>query len=106
MKKSDIIMSILSRTGEMYGLEIVDKSNGLIKRGTVYATLQRMKKRGLVTERSEPAPEGERGPERVKYALTPQGQEELDKSLEAREAEQTFLRLLQRTLLRWTGAAR
>jgi hypothetical protein len=41
------ILDLLSE-GPMYGLDLVKKSNGLLKRGTVYVLLGRMHDRGLV----------------------------------------------------------
>ena len=37
----------------MYGLELVDASEGELKRGTVYVTLGRMESKGLVSSRLE-----------------------------------------------------
>lgn len=40
--KEFVILDMLINNGEMYGLEMVLLSEGEIKRGTVYVTLQRM----------------------------------------------------------------
>ena len=41
------------RSRERYGLELVDASNGRLKRGSVYVTLARMEAKGFVTSRQE-----------------------------------------------------
>lgn len=40
---------------EWYGLELVERSGGDIKRGTIYVTLQRMAEKGLVESHREAA---------------------------------------------------
>jgi len=47
-----VILRLLVGGGEMYGLELVDVSEGAVKRGTVYVTLGRMADKGLVTSRA------------------------------------------------------
>jgi DNA-binding PadR family transcriptional regulator len=49
--KEFIILSLLDQHGEMYGLEMVRKSDGKLARGTVYVYLQRMDDKGYVTSR-------------------------------------------------------
>ena len=43
--------------GETYGLEIVNKSNGEIKIGSVYVLLGRLESKGLIVSRKEKASE-------------------------------------------------
>jgi len=38
---------------QWYGLDLVNKSDGQLKRGTVYVTLQRMESKGLVASEKE-----------------------------------------------------
>jgi len=54
-----LILELLVTGGEMFGLELIEASAGRLKRGTIYVTLQRMSKKGLVESREEarPAPE-------------------------------------------------
>lgn len=61
------ILRLLVGHGELYGLELVNRSDSL-KRGTVYVTLARMADKGYVTSR----PVGEKGdgPQRRVYAAT------------------------------------
>lgn len=69
--KEAVIMDLLVRNGEMYGLEMVKDSDEL-KRGTVYVTLNRMADKGYVESRvmeDDPTP----GLPRRLYRATPQG---------------------------------
>lgn len=59
--------------GEMYGLELVDASDGAVKRGTVYVTLGRMADKGLVTSRAVKL-EHERGLPRRLFKMTGLGE--------------------------------
>lgn len=47
------IMEMLDRNGEMFGLQMVDESDGILKKGTVYVTLGRMVDKDLLTSREE-----------------------------------------------------
>lgn len=49
------IMRLLANNGgrEMYGLELVAKSEGAVKKGTVYVLLDRLEDRGYVKSRKE-----------------------------------------------------
>jgi DNA-binding PadR family transcriptional regulator len=51
------IMSLLIGNGakEMYGLEMVQKSEGKLKKGTIYVLLDRLEKKGFVKGRTEQA---------------------------------------------------
>ena len=51
-KERLILDLLLNAPGcELYGLEMVKKSGGALKRGTVYVTLERMADKGYVTSR-------------------------------------------------------
>lgn len=52
--KESFVLNILSGGRELYGLQIVSESAGLLGRGTVYVTLARMIEKGLVKSRREP----------------------------------------------------
>jgi PadR family transcriptional regulator, regulatory protein PadR len=73
--KETVVLELLSRDGEMYGLELVSASEGALKRGTVYVTLGRMEEKGYVTARQEEPPVGSGGMPRRIYSPTPLGRE-------------------------------
>lgn len=63
--QADCILDLLTRSPEpMFGLDLVEQSGGLLKRGTVYVLLGRMEDRGLIA--SAMSIEGRR-----RYALPP-----------------------------------
>lgn len=51
--KEQCVLDLLADGGWWYGLDIVDRSDGLLKRGTVYITLARMEEKGLIEGRKE-----------------------------------------------------
>ena len=52
--KELLALKLLINAGrEMYGLEMVEQSNSLLKRGTVYTTLFRMEQKGYIESRKE-----------------------------------------------------
>src|SRR5688500_19069442 len=51
--KERLILELLGRSREMYGLELVAASEGALKRGTVYVTLGRMEQKGFISSRLE-----------------------------------------------------
>jgi DNA-binding PadR family transcriptional regulator len=57
-KSERVILQLLVNRGPCYGLELVDNSRGVLKRGGVYVTLGRMEEKGLV--RSKAADAGRR----------------------------------------------
>jgi PadR family transcriptional regulator PadR len=72
-KKEGIILELLIACGELYGLDIVRRSDGEVGRGTLYVTLNRMTEKGYVDSRVEDAPAGEMGPPRRLYRPTGNG---------------------------------
>ena len=64
------ILDLLVAKGEMYGLEIVRDSGGIVRKGTVYVTLGRMEEKNLVASREETRPEGAKGIPRRLYEPT------------------------------------
>jgi DNA-binding PadR family transcriptional regulator len=68
-----IILTLLSREKELFGLQIVEQSGGAVKRGTVYVTLGRMHDKGFVESRTEPRAPGAIGLPRRLFRLTPYG---------------------------------
>lgn len=73
--KEGVILDLLGRSKEMYGLELVAASRGGLKRGTVYVTLARMEEKGFIASRldDEPPPSG--GLPRRLYTTTAYGRE-------------------------------
>ena len=52
--KEYLIMNLLiAARGEMYGLQLVEKSDGALKRGTIYVTLGRLEEKGYIKSRKE-----------------------------------------------------
>jgi DNA-binding PadR family transcriptional regulator len=74
-----LILELLA-DGEKFGLELVEKSGGVLKRGTVYVTLGRMVEKGYLESRTEPLPEGGIGLPRRLYRPTAFGRKVLDAS--------------------------
>ena len=70
----------------MYGLELVNESDGLLGRASIYVILSRMEEKGLVKSRT-PQSDGHPGLPRPRYRITALGQ----KGLQATEAAQTIL---------------
>lgn len=64
------ILDLLRDHGEMFGLLMVERSEGGLKRGTIYVTLGRMQEKGLVESRQEPLPPGGIGLPRRLYRPT------------------------------------
>lgn len=78
-KTEALILQIMSENGfrEVYGLELLKLSNGGIKRGTIYTTLQRMEDKGFVVSRQEEKPDDVSGIPRRLYEITGAGQRAL-----------------------------
>lgn len=72
-EKEVVIFQLLLTEGELYGLELVRKSSGHLKRGTVYTTLSRMKDKGYLQVRKAADPD-EYGNLRMYYSLAGHGQ--------------------------------
>ncbi len=71
--KELLVLTLLLRHPELYGLQLVTASKGRLKRGTVYVTLGRMEEKGYITSKLEAAPSGMGGLPRRLYAATPLG---------------------------------
>lgn len=76
--KETAILELLVVRGEAYGLEMVKASQGRLKRGTIYVTLNRMEEKGYVESRKEPVQDGQQGPPRRLYKATGHGARVLD----------------------------
>jgi PadR family transcriptional regulator, regulatory protein PadR len=68
--KESLIVELLLRDSELYGLQLVTASRGRLKRGTVYVTLGRMEDKGFITSREEAPPADEGGLPRRLYRAT------------------------------------
>ena len=82
--KEHVILELLGKSREMYGLELVAGSKRRLKRGTVYVTLGRMEEKGYITSRAEESSPSHGGPPRRLYRATPYGRELLSMLASAR----------------------
>jgi PadR family transcriptional regulator PadR len=71
--KERLILELLVAEGPLYGLQLVERSEGALKRGTVYVTLGRMEAKGLLESEQEPAVPGAIGLPRRIYRPTTLG---------------------------------
>ena len=84
-----IILALLSSSRtDSYGLDLVKRSDGRLKRGTVYVTLQRMEDKGFISSRLEDEVDERIGAPRRLYKLTGLGA----RALAAREMMSTHYR--------------
>lgn len=72
--KERLILEFLASEGPMFGLQLVERSNGALKRGTVYVTLGRMEAKGFVESQQEPPLPGAIGLPRRIYRSTALGE--------------------------------
>src|SRR5262245_46938574 len=72
--KERLILDLLVSTGPLYGLRLVELSDGRLKRGTVYVTLARMEAKGYLVSEQEAASPGAIGLPRRLYRSTPMGE--------------------------------
>lgn len=68
-----IVLELLIRNRQMYGLELVEKSNGRLKKGTIYVTLARMEEKGYIESMVEDRQPGAIGLPRRLYHPTGHG---------------------------------
>lgn len=71
--ESLVLQLLLDKNRELFGLEMIEESEGRLKRGTIYVTLQRMEEKGLITSRQEARSGGEVGIPRRLYCPTGHG---------------------------------
>jgi DNA-binding PadR family transcriptional regulator len=76
-RKERLILEFLVSEGPTYGLQLVERSKGALKRGTVYVTLGRMEAKGLVESKQEPTAPGGIGLPRRIYRPTAFGERTL-----------------------------
>lgn len=81
------ILDILASGEELYGLEVVERSDNRVKRGTVYVTMNRLEDKGLVISRRVARDAGDPGiPKRV-FRITADGRRALAASeIQSRDA--------------------
>ena len=72
--KEFLIMEMLIENDEMFGLEMVQESEGELKKGTIYVTLQRMSEKGLIESEEVERGEEETGIARRMYFPTSYGE--------------------------------
>ena len=84
-RKEMLALEMLISNGEMFGLEMVETSEGELKRGTIYVTLQRMGDKGYIESREEPRTMPEIGIPRRKYRATGLGERIYQTNLRAIE---------------------
>ena len=84
-RKEFKILELLIAKGEMFGLEMVEASEGELKRGTIYVTLQRMGDKGFVESREEPRTKPDIGIPRRKYLATGLGEKVFQTNIRAQE---------------------
>jgi PadR family transcriptional regulator len=75
MADTELLILNALQQGEQFPLRLADRSEGLVKRGTVYVTLQRMEKKGLVESRLEPVIRGATGRPRRWYQPSAYGRQ-------------------------------
>jgi PadR family transcriptional regulator PadR len=73
-KELQILGLLVSGGRELYGLEMVEESNGELKRGTIYVTLHRMQEKGYIDSRQEARTDPEIGIPRRLYRVTGYGE--------------------------------
>jgi PadR family transcriptional regulator len=78
LARSELRILELLLEGDAFGLELVERSKGALKRGTVYVTLGRMQEKGFVESWIEPLPAGGIGLPRRIYRPTAYGLRVLD----------------------------
>ena len=67
-------MQLLINHGELFGQELVNRSDGRLGRGTVYVTLDRLEDKGFIASRQEDRHPGAIGLPRRMYKVTGLGQ--------------------------------
>lgn len=77
-RRERVVLELLADHGELFGLQMVEHSDGRLKRGTVYVTLGRMQKKGYLSSRQEALSPGAIGLPRRLYRPTGLGRRVLD----------------------------
>jgi len=72
--EAEILRLLVGEPKGLYGLELVKRSGGKLKRGSVYVLLSRLEDKGYLQVKSMPPPEGTGGMRRRLYRLDGAGQ--------------------------------
>ena len=72
-KQEEVILEMLFGGQDLYGLEMIQKSEGKLKLGSVYVYLAKLEKNKLVSSKLEPLREGEYGKPGRLYEITGSG---------------------------------
>jgi DNA-binding PadR family transcriptional regulator len=72
-KEREILKLLIGHSADMYGLEMVARSEGRLSRGSIYVLLDRLEERGLVSSRLEERVPGMSGIARRLYRPTGYG---------------------------------
>jgi DNA-binding PadR family transcriptional regulator len=72
-QQEEVILEMLMSGQELYGLEMIQKSEGKLKLGSIYVYLAKLEKNQLVSSKLEPLREGEYGKPRRLYQITSSG---------------------------------
>jgi DNA-binding PadR family transcriptional regulator len=75
--KERLILELLVANGPMFGLQLVEASDGRLKRGTVYVTLGRLEEKGFIESEQDLRPTGAIGLPRRLYRPTALGERAL-----------------------------
>ncbi len=73
-KERLILELLIADTKELYGWDMVNKSDGKLKLGTLYTTLNRMEDKNYISSRKEDRRSGARGSPRRLYRPTGLGE--------------------------------
>jgi DNA-binding PadR family transcriptional regulator len=85
-----LILRMLVEQQEMFGLEMISKSAGVLKRGTIYVTLGRMQDKGLIESKQVVRPAPQIGIPRRLYSISALGNRALAAHDAARSAFDNF----------------
>jgi PadR family transcriptional regulator PadR len=86
ISRTESLIIELLQGEERFGLELIDGSQGRLKRGTIYVTLSRMEAKGFLVSRQEERPAGAIGLPRRMYRVTAYGLKVHEAYLLLREA--------------------
>ena len=86
ISRTESLIIELLQGEERFGLELIDESQGRLKRGTIYVTLSRMEAKGFLISRQEERPAGAIGLPRRMYRVTAYGLKVHEAYLLLREA--------------------
>ena len=67
---TELIILNLLLDGDSYGLELVKKSEGKLKRGGIYVLLQRLEEKGFISSSKDPRPDSEGPSYRRSYSIS------------------------------------